>query len=142
MRRLHPSAPRRVRRGVAAVEFAVLLPLLCFAFVVAVDFCRVFYYSVTVSNCARNGALYGSADQAHASDASGIDAAARKDAGDLDRQKLNVASTTEASGGSTYVNVTVKYPFATITRYPGVGGEMMLTSTVRMRVVPATPTFN
>ena len=142
MRRLLPSASRRARRGVAAVEFAVLLPFLCFAFVVTVDFCRVFYYSITVSNCARNGALYGSADGAHALDTSGIRAAAEKDASSLDLQKLNVASSTNGGGVPTYVDVTVTYPFTTITRYPGVAGEMILRRTVRMQVVPATPTFN
>jgi len=142
MRRLLPSASRRARRGVAAVEFAVLLPFLCFVFVVTVDFCRVFYYSITVSNCARNGALYGSADVAHALDTSGIRAAAQKDASDLDLQKLSVASSTGGSAVPTYVDVTVTYPFTTITRYPGVAGEMILRRTVRMTVVPATPTFN
>src|SRR5262249_3064330 len=47
----------RLRRAAAAVELAVLLPFLMFLFVIAVDWSRVFYASVIVSNCARNGAL-------------------------------------------------------------------------------------
>src|SRR5262245_21793895 len=46
------------RRGVAAAEMALLLPVLTLLLLMGVDFTRVFYYSVAVSNCARNGALY------------------------------------------------------------------------------------
>src|SRR4051794_34883503 len=56
-----PYPPRRaVRRGVAAVELALLLPFLAFLFVLAVDWSRVFYYSLVVENCARNGAIFSS----------------------------------------------------------------------------------
>ena len=55
------GAPRRVgRRGTAAAELALLLPFLFFIFLITVDFTRVFYYSMTVDNCACNGALFGS----------------------------------------------------------------------------------
>ena len=46
------------RRGVAAVELAIVLPFLCFLLIVAIDYARIFYFSLTVANCARNGALY------------------------------------------------------------------------------------
>src|SRR6516164_7564229 len=54
---------RTVRKGAQAVEFAILLPFLAFLFVIAVDWARVFYYSIAVANCARNGALYLSQQQ-------------------------------------------------------------------------------
>src|SRR4029077_17550677 len=46
------------RPGAATVELAVLLPFLVFLFVLAVDWARVFYYSVIITNSARQGALY------------------------------------------------------------------------------------
>jgi Flp pilus assembly protein TadG len=46
------------RWGAAAVELAVLLPLLTFLFVITVDFARIFYYAQVIENCARNGAIY------------------------------------------------------------------------------------
>ena len=46
------------RRGLAAVELALLLPLLVFLCMATVDFARVIYALVTLQNCARNGALY------------------------------------------------------------------------------------
>jgi len=48
---------RSVRRGVAATELALLLPFLCFLFVITIDFARVFYFDLTVANCARNAGL-------------------------------------------------------------------------------------
>src|SRR4051812_3829396 len=51
---------RRPRAGAATLELAVLLPILCFLFVIAIDCARVFYYSVTLNNAARNGAYYAS----------------------------------------------------------------------------------
>ena len=55
-----PIGKNRIRRGVAAAELAILLPFLVLMFGVAVDFCRVFYASQTVQNCAYAGALYAS----------------------------------------------------------------------------------
>src|SRR5437899_12006503 len=48
------------RPGAAATELAILLPFLALMFVVAVDFCRVFFQAQTVQGCARAGALYAS----------------------------------------------------------------------------------
>jgi Flp pilus assembly protein TadG len=129
------------RRGAAAVELAVLLPLLCFILFASLDFCRVFYYSVTVSNCARNGAAYGSTDQARARDPVGIEAAALADArSNLDTQYLNVSCSTDDT--ASYVQVTVDYPFITLIPYPAIPRQTNLSRTVRMDVVPATPVFN
>jgi len=136
---LTPQRPPR--RAAATVELAALLPFLCFAFVVTVDFCRIFYFSLTVANCARNGALYGSADTQHALDTSGINTASRSDAGNLDSTLLGVVSSTDSTTNPSYVDVTVSYSFSTITKYPGVPSQMTIQRPVRMRVVPATPNF-
>jgi Flp pilus assembly protein TadG len=129
----------RRRNAVAAVELALLLPLLCFLFVVAVDFGRVFAFSLTLTNAARNGAVHGSADRGAAVDRTGIENAVRADATNLDSQKLTVTSSVDDASNPTYVDVTVTYPFDTITRYPGVPSQTFLRRTVRMRVAPDTP---
>jgi Flp pilus assembly protein TadG len=141
MPRLRPRS-WRPRRGASAVEFAILLPFLCSIFVVTVDYARIFYFSLTVANCARNGALYGSADSTHAQDTAGIQAAAQADASNLTLSQLGVTSATDSSTSPTYVTVTVSYPVTTITSYPGIPGQTTIKRTVRMSVVPATPTFN
>jgi Flp pilus assembly protein TadG len=56
--RVGTARRRKSRRGAAAVELAVLLPVLIFASMASVDFARVAYVQLTLQNCARNGALY------------------------------------------------------------------------------------
>ena len=127
---------RQLRRGVAAVELALLLPFLCFLFVVTVDWARVFYFGLTVSNCARCGALYGGRHPNAALDTAGIQAEALKDAGNLDLKQVTVTSSTDSSAAPTTVTVTVTYPFGTITRFPGIS-NMLLSRTVTAKVAPA-----
>src|SRR5262249_34169362 len=57
--RRHRGLRRGSRRGIAAVELALLLPVLAFLLVATADFARVFYYGMALDSCARNGALYG-----------------------------------------------------------------------------------
>ena len=141
MRCAKMSLGQKLRRGAAAVEFAVMLPFLCFVFIATVDFCRVFYYSLTVSNCARNGAIYGSADKIHALDTGGILTACKADAGNLNLQELGISCSTDNASNPTHVDVTVTYPFTTIAQYPGVPKQTILSRSIRMSVLPATPNF-
>jgi Flp pilus assembly protein TadG len=108
-------------------------------FVITVDYARVFYYTMAVTNCARDGALYGSQNPTTAIDQSGISAAATRDAADLDINSINVSSTTDSSTNPTYVTVTVTYPFTTITNFPGITSRTTLSRNVRMTVTPLTP---
>jgi Flp pilus assembly protein TadG len=138
------SVPRRAvrkRNAVAAVELALMLPLLCFLLVIGVDYARVFYFDLTVENCARSGALYGGKDTTSALDTAGITAAAQQDAGNLDLTQLTVTSSTDSNTAPTVVTVTVTYPFASITNYPGVPSSVTLSRTMKMNVAPATPNF-
>jgi Flp pilus assembly protein TadG len=149
---------RGARRGVAAVELAVLLPFLAFMFVIAVDWARAFYYSIAVTNCARNGALYMSQQQSAATTSSPytdsgyvnlyvnsgtpVDAAALADAPGL-TPTPTVTSTTGSDSYGNYVEVTVSYPFQTVAGYSvwglAVPSSTSVTSTVRMYVPPETP---
>jgi Flp pilus assembly protein TadG len=134
---MRPS-PRR--RGAATVELALLAPVLAFLFVVAVDYARVFYYSVTVASCARNGALYASdpvtaAESPYAS----VEEAALADAGNLSPTPTVTSATGTDATGATFVEVTVTYRFQTVVKYPGVPQATDLTRTVRMRLSPSVP---
>ena len=152
------SRTHRSRRAVAAVEFAVLAPFLAFMFVIAIDWARIFYYSIAVTNCARNGALYMSQQQSavttsspytdsgyvnlFVNSANPVTAAALADASDL----TPTPTVTSASGSDSYgpyVEVTVSYPFHTLTDF-SVGNFLVpsstnVTRTVRMYVPPETP---
>ena len=136
-----PPGAAAPRKGVAAVELALLLPLLCFLFVISVDYARVFFFDLTLANCARNGALYGGRDPASALDTKGIAAAARQDAGNLDLSQLTVSSSTDSLSAPTVVTVTVTYPFSTITNYPGIPNSFTLSRTLKMNVAPLVPSF-
>ncbi|HLJ92296.1 MAG TPA: TadE/TadG family type IV pilus assembly protein [Gemmataceae bacterium] len=130
-----PCGPQP-RRATAAVELAVLLPFLAFIFVAGVDYARVFYYYLTVTNCARSGALYGCASSANSTDTTGIQSAAKAESTEL-APNLTVKSTTGTdSAGNPFVAVTVSYPFKTIAHFPGIPSSATISRTIQMRVAP------
>jgi Flp pilus assembly protein TadG len=128
------------RRGAAVVELALLLPFLAFIFIIAVDWARIFYYSQTVTNCARNGAIYSSDPFSMAtSPYTNVTAASLADASDLTpAPTVTSTSGTDASGFS-YVDVTVSFDFQTVTNFPGVPGTMTIARTVRVYLAPRLP---
>ncbi len=130
---------RAKRSGAAALELAILLPLLIFLFIIGIDYARVFYSTVTITNCARNGAIYGSLDPTHSVDTTGIQSAAIADAANLNPAP-DVSSTVGVdSAGDTFVSVTVTGSFQTVTNFPGVPTTTTITRTVQMRVQPLLP---
>lgn len=125
------------------VELAVLLPLLIFLFVIAVDFGRVFYYSLTLTNCARAGAMYASdpSTMAESSFAS-TEAAALADATNISPAPTVTSTNGVDATGQPYVEVTAAYQFKTITGFPGVPSQIELTRKVRMNVSVVSPDTN
>jgi len=136
--RLRPTAGR-ARTGTAAVEFAVLLPLVMFMVVVAVDFARGFRNAQIVTAAARNGALYASDSPTKAADTAGIQAAALQEAVDLPTAPTVSSQTGTDADGNQYVRVTVSCLFQTFTRYPGIPSSSTVSRTVQMRVAPTQP---
>ena len=148
-----------VRKGVQVLEFAVLLPFLAFMFVLVIDWARIFYYSIAVTNCARNGAMYYARQQSAVTTTAPytddglvnlylgaspdpVTAAALADAPGL-TPTPTVTSTTGTDSYGPYVEVTVSYPFQTVTNF-SVGNFLVpsstnVTRTVRMYVPPETP---
>lgn len=131
-------APSR-RGGVAAVELALLLPFLAFMFVIAIDWARIFYYSVTLTTCARNGALYAS-DPTTQSESryANVTAAALAGASNLSPTPT-VTSTTGSDSNGSYVEVTVACQFRTLSNFPGVPSNTNLARKVRMSIQPQFP---
>jgi Flp pilus assembly protein TadG len=137
----HRSPRRRgCRAGSSSTELALLLPLLGMFLLFTVDFARLFYHYSIVTNCARNGALYGSDPLAAGeSNYATLSAAALADASDLSPQPTVTSTNGTDGSGNPYVEVTVVYPFQTISNYPGLSNPINLTRTVRMRVAPTAP---
>lgn len=147
---------RRRRSGVATVELALLLPFLCFLFVITVDYARIFYFAVTVQNCARNGAYYASNypnNNYIYNDIYGYTSlhdAILRDAGNLSpAPTYEVRCGSSASGPFTqttepangYVEVKVFWVFNSITRFPGVPSVVNLERRAVMQIAPAMPNF-
>lgn len=128
------------RSGVTAVELALLLPLLMFLFVIALDYGRIFYYSQILANSARSGALYASDPYSPlANRYSSIPEAALAEARDLTPQPTITWSRESGADGRSYVVVTASWTFKTLISYPGVPETVALERTVRAQIAPAAP---
>ncbi len=128
------------RRGAAVVELAICLPFMMFLLLVAIDYCRIFYYTQIVANCARNGGIY-SADPSMAASShyASLDEAAKADAGPTIGPQLTVSSSTGSDTLGAYIEVTVSYTFNTITKYPWLPSSVTVTRTAQARPAPAVP---
>jgi hypothetical protein len=116
------------------------VPFLAFIFVVAVDWCRIFYFTVTVDNCARNGALNAFDNYALAkSPYTSTSAAALADATNLTPQPTVTLGKGVDEFGQPYVECTVTYTYETITNFPGVPRDTVITRTVRLYTAPQVP---
>jgi Flp pilus assembly protein TadG len=133
------DSSRPGRRAAAAVELAVMLPLLALILVGTCDFARVFYYYLTITNCARNGALWASDPTTSVySQYSTVQQAALADASNLSPTPTVTSSNGTDADGHPNVSVTVTYTFQMVSGYLGFS-SITLSRTVEMRVAPAAP---
>jgi Flp pilus assembly protein TadG len=130
----------RHRRGAAVAEFAILLPLLAFLFAIAIDYGRIYYYTIICQNCARNGCIWQSDIVLQSnSPYANVTAAATADATDLSPTPTVTSSTGTDAFGAPYVQVTVQYTFTSVTNFPLIPSTYTITRTVQMYPAPATP---
>jgi hypothetical protein len=111
-----------------------------FVAVIATDWARLFYFTITIDACARSGALYAcDAIGAAQSPYTTLRDAALAEAPSLlpATTTVTAAATTDAAGNAATA-VTVAVPFTTITNFPGVPSSQTLTRTVQMRIEPLT----
>jgi Flp pilus assembly protein TadG len=126
------------RRGIAAVEAALVLPVLVFFLAAIVDLGRLGKICDSVSTAARNGAQYGSASTAAAADATRIRAAALTEMANLPNvngTNPTVTATTVTNSGKQFVQVTVTYDLtgtSVFSFYP----VSRVTRTVQMPMMP------
>jgi Flp pilus assembly protein TadG len=133
----------RRTRGVAAVEFAIVLPLILTLTFAAVDFGRVMHAYLVVSNAARCGAEYGSMHgftaYSQASWQTQVLAAAATEMQNLPgysaANSQTTCTTTTDSDGLFQVTVTASYPFTTVVSWPGVPAAVQLSHQVVMRQI-------
>ncbi len=135
------TQPRKTacRRGLASAELAIVLATLTFICLATCDYARCIFASVTVANCARNGALY-QCDPTFAATTpyTSLQSAVQADAGNLSPAPTAGTPTisTDANGNK-YVQVTVTYPFQCLINYPGIPNTITISRTVSMAVAPS-----
>jgi Flp pilus assembly protein TadG len=129
---------RQARRGAAAAELAILLPFVSLLFVAALDFCRVYYISQTIQNCAEAGAMYasGNATNPNGGSASATAVQAALAEGTSLSPPLQSSNVTVTYSGNT-TQVTVQYQFKMLTSFLGNSGQVTLTRSVTMNMTPA-----
>lgn len=136
-----PVRASRPRRAAAAVEFAIVLPILITVFLGMTDFGRVSYSAIALANSARSGAAYASMNPYDNSNQAAWQARVRQAAVDelsqspaFDAGKLTITATsTTESGGLRRVRVEAAYPFQTIISWPLIPNSLDLKQTVVMR---------
>lgn len=123
--------------------------MLCFLFIITIDYARLFYYSLTLKNACRNGAYYASNypglySYQTASDATNADLSNLSPAPTV---TIRYAASSTGPFNSTavipngYVEVKAEWTFHSITHYPGVPEHVDLVRTCRMKVAPVLPSF-
>ena len=128
----------RYQRGQSLVEFALLLPVLLLIVLGAIDFGRLYYSYVSITNGARNGAHYASSSAQATSDLEGIRDAVLGDTSGLpdtspSNPDVGVATGTDGQG-RLYADVTVSYTFSVLVPWPGIPETIDMERTVRARV--------
>jgi uncharacterized membrane protein len=128
---------RSPRPAVAVLEMAVLAPFIVLLFLVAVDFCRVYFCTQTLEGCA----------QAAAENASGFAQVAPPTTPQQAAVQAALAEGVSLSPPLTDDNisvtvsgnvatVTITYGFQTLTGYPGLPNPLTIVRTVSLRVAP------
>jgi Flp pilus assembly protein TadG len=137
------------RWGAATAELALVLPVLIFLLVIAVDFARLFYQQMVLTNCARNGALWESDPPGQAeSPYANFTEAALADASGLTPAPSVTRTYSTAPGGPydqnsrpafpAYVEVRVTWNFQPVMPVL-LGTEIPLEGKARMRIAPNAP---
>jgi hypothetical protein len=139
--RLAMQESRSIRKGAAAAELAMWLPFLAVCFVIALDFCRVYFVTQTVQNCARAGALYASGNANAAPASPSVDPivqAVLAEGASLNPAIDSANVIVSSSGGSNQVSVS--YDFVPLVRWPGIASPLTITRTVTMKTIPTPGT--
>lgn len=128
---------RRRRQASAAVELALILPVLCMIAAITIDYSLLFYHMTTITTCAYNGACYASLNPSATNSA--VTSAALVDASNLTNPAPTVGAPTFStdSGGNQYVSVTVSYTYTAHFPWPGLPTSVALTRTVLTAVDPS-----
>jgi Flp pilus assembly protein TadG len=138
--------------GQSLVELALVLPVLVLLLLIALDFARMFNLSMAVTDAARAGAQWGSANRANAANTLGIEQAVCNSMADYPcspGSNSTAISFCQCAGSSAtisctspggctnvqnFVTVTASATFSTVLPYPGLPSSVPLSASVTMQV--------
>jgi Flp pilus assembly protein TadG len=141
---------RKSVAGGAAVELAIVLPVLVLLAIGVSDIGRVFFAGITVANAARAGAQYGTLDTDHSGDTTLINLAATQDAASAGSVTVSSRKFCRCDGGEVdcangldcgvygayrvYIEVTVSKNVDLIFNWPGLPDAVTLSRTATFRL--------
>ncbi|HUQ68631.1 MAG TPA: TadE family protein [Planctomycetaceae bacterium] len=133
--------PPPPRRGTAALEFVIVLPVLMVIVIGAIDLSRMLHYKNVLTNASRTGAAYGAthaaSDYAYDEWVARVEARSLEEAVNLpgyDGRLVDVIVTMfDDPGGAQRVQVETAYPFEMIIDWPGWPKTLTLRHSVCMR---------
>lgn len=143
------KALRRSDAGSAAVELAVVAPLLALLALGVSEFGRVYYSAITVAGAARAGAQYGAQNVLTSMDTALINQAARNEAADVgtisatssrfcrcpDGTTPSCTGTCPGYGGpEVFVRVSTSKTLSFLMKYPGMPTSISISRTATFRV--------
>lgn len=135
-------------RGQAAVEFALVAPVVALLLVAASDLMRMYFTAIEVSNAAKAGVQYGAQNPGTAADLGGMQQAAKSDAANLSAMTASAliycqcpdssatfscSTTNTCADKRVYVEVDTAATFRPLLQYPGLPASVQLSGTARMR---------
>jgi len=137
----------KTERGSAAVELAVISPLLLLLIIGVLDYGRAFYTSITVANAARAGAEYGAQGPVESGNIDGMKDFAQGDGQEAGTLTLSARRycecggaaapcTTACAGGAApavFVEVTATKPLSMLLPYPGLPGTLTISRMATFR---------
>lgn len=145
----HRDRFRFSESGGAAIELAVVLPVLILLAIGAAEFGRVYFTAIGVASAARAGAQYGSQSVAKSSDIAGMNLAAEAEAGSIASVSPNSVRTCRCADGSltscsaqcpmigypeVFVQTTATKTVKFLLKYPGLPDSTIISRTAVFRV--------
>jgi Flp pilus assembly protein TadG len=131
---------------------ALMLPVLVVLLLVTLDFARLYYLSIEVTDAARAGAQYGAVNRAQAANTLGMETAACNSMADISctpGTNATASSFCQCAGSSgtisctspgscasvqNFVTVRTTATFKTVVSYPGIPNSVPVTATITMEV--------
>lgn len=140
---------RRSESGGAALELAIVLPILVLLAMGAADFGRLYFNAIAVADAAKAGAQYGARDINYSGDTASMTAQAVADASPVTLDTVTSSRFCRCSNGSTpsctgscsgygvpqvFVAVRVRKTFNTLFKYPGILSAVPVIRTATIRI--------